>query len=671
MKRRIVLILVILCLIAQMVEADYVPDTSLEDATASFLGEAQDDAAATAVSPAGDVNGDGYMDFLIAAPGNDAAALDAGQVYLFFGGPDGWTRDTSLGEADVVFRGENANDAAGSSVAGVGDVNGDGYADFVIGAPNNAEAGTRAGQAYLFLGRPNWASTYSLANADASFLGEAQQDSAGFLVAAGGDLNGDGLDDIVISAPTAASAAGKVYVIFGRSSGWARDTSLAAADASFIGEQAGDIAGQSAAGVGDVNGDGYDDLVIGAWKNDEGASGAGKVYLIFGKSSGWSRNVGLGSADAAWTGATQDEAAGLPVAAAGDVNGDGYADILVGAIGYGDGVSAPESAGRTYLILGRSGGFSGTQNIASAAIASFIGEGTWDSAGWALSGDGDVNGDGLDDFLIGAPDNSTDNGEGSGQVYLILGKSSGWTTNLSLSNADASFWGERIGSRAGASVAMVGDVDGDGFDDILIGADEDWEMYEGAGQAYLLLSSYGTGASSQTQCFAAGDLPRADFGNTGVQIDFSQGTEGCVSVIKHREVPAGLDSAAQAWWEISTTKTGYVAEIIFHYANGEISGLNESDLKVYWRPHAGSTWQALPDQTLYVIYNKVVVSGVTQFGHFALSTAVLSEPTPTPTPTATATPTPTNTPTPTATPTPTSTPGPTLSPAGFLPIVIR
>ena len=628
MFRRLVIGLMVLILAGSSVVADYTPDTSLEGASASFWGEAQDDAAGTDVAGAGDVNGDGYADFLITAPGRDAGALDTGEVYLFLGRATGWSQDTWLSRADASFWGEQAGDAAGTSAAGVGDVNGDGLGDFLIGAPSNDEAGAGAGKVYLVLGRAQgWMGDVSLAQADASFLGENPGDGAGLDVSSAGDVNGDGLADFLISAPHYQGAAGKIYLILGRSTGWSRDVSLTNADASFVGENPGDLAGQSVTAAGDVNGDGLGDFLIGAWSNDGALSNTGKVYLILGKTAGWSTNVSLAQADASFRGVTKDEMAGFPVAGAGDVNGDGLDDFLVGAIGFGDGVSVPESAGKVYLVLGRAGGWGVNQSLATVSAGSFVGEDFYDAAGWALTGGGDVNGDGYDDFLIGAPDN-WEAGEGFGQVYLILGKASGWEQNVSLSRVDASFWGERTGSRAGSSLAIVGDVDGDGFDDFMVGAEEDHESYDGAGQAYLLLSTYGTGMASQTQCFAAGDVPRSDFGSTDIQIDFSAGTEGCVTVIKHRERPTDLANSAAVWWEISTTKTDFVAALTFYYANSEIAGLSENELQVFWRPDAQSLWQPLAGQFLNTVYNKIVVGQVTAFGQYALATTATPPGTP-------------------------------------------
>jgi hypothetical protein len=177
---------------------------------------------------------------------------------------------------------------------------------------------------------------------------------------------------------------------------------------------------------------------------------------------------------------------GDSVASAGDVNGDGRDDFLIGASGDDDGGSW---AGQTYLILGRAAADWSMDFDLSNADASFWGEDAGDYSGISVASAGDVNGDGLDDFLIGAH-NDEDGGAEAGQTYLILGRAAAdWGMDFDLSNADASFWGEDAGDYSGHSVASAGDVNGDGLDDFLIGAyaDEDGGVY--AGQTYLLLGT--------------------------------------------------------------------------------------------------------------------------------------------------------------------------------------
>jgi hypothetical protein len=194
--------------------------------------------------------------------------------------------DTNLSAADASFWGEDGGDVAGRSVASAGDVNGDGYDDFLIGAPWDEDGGVQAGQVYLILGKEmGWTMDTNLSAADASFWGEDGLDNAGFSVASAGDVNGDGYDDFLIGAPwdeDGGSGAGQVYLILGQASAdWGMDFDLLGADASFWGEESWDDAGCSVTS-GDVNGDGYDDILIGADMNSDGGYHAGQTYLLLG-----------------------------------------------------------------------------------------------------------------------------------------------------------------------------------------------------------------------------------------------------------------------------------------------------------------------------------------------------------------------------------------------------
>ena len=167
----------------------------------------------------------------------------------------------------------------------MGDVNCDGYDDILIGAHGNEDSGMYAGQTYLIFGKATgWAKDTNLSASDASFLGEDADDYSGTSVAGAGDVNRDGYDDILIGAcydDNGSNNAGQTYLILGKASGWSMDTSLSASDASFWGEDELDYSGRSVAGAGDVNGDGHDDILIGADGNSEGGSFVGQTYLIF------------------------------------------------------------------------------------------------------------------------------------------------------------------------------------------------------------------------------------------------------------------------------------------------------------------------------------------------------------------------------------------------------
>ena len=482
-------------------------DLSLSTFDASFIGENAGDNSGWSVSSAGDVNGDGYDDIIVGAYKNGNAA---GKTYLIFGKATGFAIDTPLSQADASFIGENADDNSGYSVSSAGDVNGDGYDDIIIGAYSSDKGERDAGQIYLIFGKATgWAIDTPLSQANASFTGENAGDFSGWSVSSAGDVNGDGYDDIIIGAfgnDEGGGGAGKTYLIIGKATGWAMDTPLSQANASFIGENAGDASGYSVSSAGDVNGDGYDDMLIGAYGNDEGPFDFfGKSYLVFGKATGWEMDTSLSQADASFIGEYTRDYSGKSVSSAGDVNGDGYDDIIIGAYGNDGG---GYDAGQSYLILGKATGWS-IDTPLSQSDASFIGENIGDYSGYSVSSARDVNGDGFDDIIIGAYGND-EGGDAAGQSYLILGKATGWEMDTSLSEADASFIGEYAYDYSGYSVSSAGDVDGDGFDDIIIGAYGNDDGGDAAGKSYLVL-----GKGFATAKITATPL-NSDFGIVGV-----------------------------------------------------------------------------------------------------------------------------------------------------------
>jgi hypothetical protein len=269
--------------------ADWGQNYSLSLADASFLGEAADDEAGHGgAAIGGDVNNDGLDDILIGAPFNDQAGNAVGKTYLILGRTAAdWGMDFSLDSADATFLGENVDDGAGIEAVYAGDVNGDGFDDFLIGSDYSSDGGYHAGQTYLILGRTDadWGVDYQLSNADASFVGEADNHLTGQHSNSAGDVNGDGFDDFLINSKKYDGDKGKSYLILGdESASWGMDFDLANADASFIGEAAGDRAGIPSSSAGDINGDGLDDILIGSEYNDEGGSDAGQGYLILGDS---------------------------------------------------------------------------------------------------------------------------------------------------------------------------------------------------------------------------------------------------------------------------------------------------------------------------------------------------------------------------------------------------
>ncbi len=304
-------------------------------------GAAAGDLTGTSVAGA-DANGDGRPDLLIGANlADNNARANSGSVYVVFGTASPANVDlANLGTAGERIDGAAANNGAGVSVAGAGDVNGDGSPDLLVGAPgagNNGRAGS--GSAYLILkpilGNVNLA---SLGAAGVRFDGAAAADAAGSSVAGAGDVNGDGRADVLIGAPFADNNgrdfSGSAYLVRGRAAPVTLDLAgLGTAGARFDGGAAFDFAGTAVAGVGDVNGDGRADLAVGAPGVDgNGRSASGAANLIFGQATPAGLDLAsLGAAGVRIDGAAADDGAGTSVAAAGDVTGDGRADMLIGA----------------------------------------------------------------------------------------------------------------------------------------------------------------------------------------------------------------------------------------------------------------------------------------------------------------------------------------------------
>jgi hypothetical protein len=424
------------------------------------------------VAGAGDVNGDGYADVIVGAFGSDVSVSYAGAAYIYFGGAH---MDNI---ADVILIGVAANDRFGYSVSGAGDVNGDGYGDVIVGAYQNDAAGIDAGRAYVYFGGPGMDNI-----PDVTLTGAVTNDQFGISVASAGDVNGDGYGDVIVGAyenDAGGSNAGRAYIYFG---GPSMDNT---ADVTLTGEAASDYFGISVAGAGDVNGDGYSDVIVGAPYNDAGGTNAGRAYIYFG---GISMD---NAADVVLTG-TAGEAFGLCVASAGDVNGDGYSDVIVSAHSNDAGGG---NAGRAYIFFG------GT-SMDNVADVIFTGEAAYDEFGFSVAGAGDVNGDGYSDVIVGAPLNGV-GGDQAGRAYLYLNSLTG--TDI----PDEFFTGAAAGDNFGFSVASAGDVNGDGYSDVIVGAYQNYVGGSSAGRAYIYFG--GPGMDNIADVILAAEAAHDEFG---------------------------------------------------------------------------------------------------------------------------------------------------------------
>jgi len=392
---------------------------------------------------------------------------------------DGQTTTTA---ADVVFYGEQGGDRLGAIMAPVRDVDGDGYADFLVGSPHSDDAGVESGKVYFLSGASITDGSYDISSASLQILGSAAEDQAGTSVSSAGDIDGDERFDILLGAPfsdAAGNATGTAYLFRGAtiSSGI---TTVASADIMFFGENPVDLAGSHVASAGDVDDDGFDDLLIGAPYSDIGGNRAGQVYLFLGDTL-TDVSYSVSEAYASFYGeATYDEteyAKGV-----GDVDGDGLGDILVSSPKNDDG---GVDAGKVYLIYGDS-----IQNAVrplSLSDLAFVGEAAEDMAGSAIEGCGDVNGDGLDDLLVASPKSDV-NGSNSGKIYLIT-NSAMLSTSISLADVSQYFYGEDIGDEAGTGLSSINDLDGDGMRELIFGAPFNNSLDFNAGKAYAYYSS--------------------------------------------------------------------------------------------------------------------------------------------------------------------------------------
>ena len=437
------------------------------------------------VATAGDVDGDGFADILIGVPEYDFGEDQEGQALLYLGGyPTPGSAPAWAVEGDREFA------SLGSVVATAGDVNGDGFSDVLI-----MDSGE--GNAYVYHG-----SAASLYPVEVFRRSPVPGSRFGHSVAPAGDVDGNGLSDVIVGAPGYGESAGRAYL-------------LDVNNSAFSTLEAGQVFAQfgtSVAGAGDVNGDGFSDVIVGSNLHDNGQDNEGRAFVYYGGATG-------PAASPSWTAESNQAFAefGYSVASAGDVNGDGFSDVIVGAYGYDNG---QDDEGRAFVYHGSAAGLGASpawraeSNQASSGF------------GYAVASAGDVNRDGFSDVIVGAY--LFDNGQNNeGRVFVYHGSATGlanspsWTAESNQAIADF-----------GIAVATAGDVNGDGYSDVIVGAPSFDNGQDGEGRALVYLGS-STGLGAAPAWTAEANLLNAQFG-------YAVGTAGDVNGDGYSDVIVGV-----------------------------------------------------------------------------------------------------------------------------------
>jgi hypothetical protein len=451
---------------------------------------------------AGDINDDGFDDFVITSTTSTSASTTSGAGYLIFGRTSN-SDFTSLnvsslnGINGVLFEGAGIS-TLGRQALYAGDINGDNIDDFMISTINGSQNGASSGSVYIIFGSSNaWGATFDLTTLDGSngfrIDGNNANDELGRSIDYAGDINGDNISDIIISAYNTdknGSNSGSVYIIFGKQQVWnatydISDLADGLHGAELYGGAASNGLGSKIAGIGNFNNDKFADFIV---TNLIQSGSPLYHYVVYGRSAGWTNGTDITTLSS--TQATRFDSASVDnnnvnrVSGLGDINGDGINDISIGISAYGT----------AYAVFGQSASWGATVDLSSDLDGSngfeINGESSGNTFPTSIKILQDVNNDDIDDILIG------DQGEEAG--YIIFGKNSAWSTTLDVSTLDGingtKITGENVDDAFGDKVGTTGDINQDGINDVIISASKADPNGSSSGAGYVI---FGKGKSYQ------------------------------------------------------------------------------------------------------------------------------------------------------------------------------
>ena len=422
-----------------------------------IVGDGANNYLGSAVSAEGDFNGDGVNDLVIGA--NGAGRNREGRIYVFYGKK--FPKNLFASNADLIINGEKNGDSFGWSVSFESDVNKDGFTDLLVGAISTNEEFEKTGTVYLFYGK-NITGEISASKADKKFVGIRKEQFFGWSISSGSDINGDGNIDIVVGAVGNSKykdgiMAGGVYAFFGNKF---EDTTKAdEADIVISGEKYSSHMGNSVSIKGDVNGDGVDDLLAGAFFCDLDGYRGGRAYLFYGKKN-FKKDIDASDADLIIRADGRDEWIGNKVRIIPDINGDKLSDFMVSAPGKD---TEHQDSGVAYVFYG---GDRKGKIRASEADLILKGKPVGRKFGSYISSLGDIDGDGRVDLAISEP-----GGEANPREMLNLGSVYFFLSTLLKEKEKAidgfAISGPKPDTEFGNSISL-NDVDGDGIKEVII-----------------------------------------------------------------------------------------------------------------------------------------------------------------------------------------------------------